>query len=60
MKPRNSVYRILARCKAATHGKSFKAKRTQENAKFNQEIREKHLTLAEEIAKTWELLEEDY
>lgn len=60
MKPRTSVYHILARCKAAKHGKSFKAKRTQENAKFNKEIAGKHHELTRQINESWSKFQADY
>jgi hypothetical protein len=60
MKPRTSVYRILARCKAAKHGPTEKATRKRENEKVTQELNEKHRSLTKEMEKTWELYEEDY
>lgn len=42
MKPRDPNYRILARCKAAKHGKTEKAKRKQENEKVAKELADKH------------------
>lgn len=60
MKPRNSVYRILARCKAAKHGPTEKATRKRENEKVAQELNEKHKSLSREMEKTWKMYEEDY
>lgn len=56
MKPRTSVYRILARCKAAKHGPTEKATRKRENEKVAQEINEKHIRIRKELAESWDLL----
>lgn len=56
MKPRNSVYRILARCKAAKHGPTEKATRKRENEKVAQEINDKHIRIRKEITESWDLL----
>lgn len=56
MKPRNSVYRILARCKAAKHGPTEKATRKRENEKVAQEINEKHVRIRKELTESWDLL----
>lgn len=61
MKPRNQVYRILARCKAAKHGPSEKAMRKRENEKVAKELDRGHIRIREEIAKFWEqFYDEDY
>lgn len=60
MKPRNSMYRILARCKAAKHGKTEKATRRQENARVAKESAEQHKCTSRNIAKAWECMEQDY
>jgi phosphoribosyl-ATP pyrophosphohydrolase len=45
MKPRNSLYKILATRKSGAHEQSWKAKRTQENARIAQILGEKHESL---------------
>lgn len=60
MKPRTSVYRILARCKAAKHGPTEKAARKRENEKVAQELNEGHVRIRKQILESWELYEEDY